>query len=242
MSSGFVSAGTSDQPTERDEEWRRAQQELEEERRRKAEVGKQNNGKSLFEVLEQNKMAKQEAFEEKTRLRNQFRSLDEDEVEFLDSVLESTRAQEAAVKRETAAQLEAFRRQREAADKALLETTSSDVAPAKVQAWDISARKRRRTKERKSLIPGKKRKDSAGDNTPEKDTQKLRGEGSSSTTEFEQEPGKTSQAVPAIASKTTDPATQPKVIAATGNGPSKTSSVNPPQVALGLGGYSSDSE
>ncbi|KAJ5562057.1 hypothetical protein N7461_000818 [Penicillium sp. DV-2018c] len=223
MSSGFVSAGTSDQPTERDEEWRRAQQELEEERRRKAEVGKQNNGKSLFEVLEQNKMAKQEAFEEKTRLRNQFRSLDEDEVEFLDSVLESTRAQEAAVKRETAAQLEAFRRQREAADKALLETTSSDVAPAKVQAWDISARKRRRTKERKSLIPGKKRKDSAGDNTPEKDTQKLRGEGSST-------------------SKTTDPATQPKVIAATGNGPSKTSSVNPPQVALGLGGYSSDSE
>jgi hypothetical protein len=55
MSSGFVSAGTNDQPTERDAEWLRAQQELEEERRRKAEVGKQNDGKSLFEVLEQNK-------------------------------------------------------------------------------------------------------------------------------------------------------------------------------------------
>ncbi|KAJ5135819.1 uncharacterized protein N7515_005097 [Penicillium bovifimosum] len=243
MSSGFVSAGTNEQPTERDEEWLRAQQELEEERRRKAEVGKQNDGKSLFEVLEQNKIAKQEAFEEKSRLRNQFRSLDEDEIEFLDSVLESTRAQEAAVKRETAAQLEAFRRQREEAEKALLDTASLDVAPAKVQTWDISARKRRRNKERESLIPGKKRKDSAGDNVPGKDTQKSRGEDSSSTNKLEQEPGKTSPAVPATASGTTDPARQPKVVTATDKGPPKTNDpVKPPKVALGLAGYSSDSE
>lgn len=44
-----------DKPVERDDEWRRAQQELEEERRQKAELGKQNDGKSLFEVLQQNK-------------------------------------------------------------------------------------------------------------------------------------------------------------------------------------------
>ena len=55
MSSGFVSAGTNEQPIERDDEWLKAQQELEEERRRKAEIGKQNDGKSLFEVLQQNK-------------------------------------------------------------------------------------------------------------------------------------------------------------------------------------------
>lgn len=55
MSSGFVSSGTNDQPIERDDEWLRAQQELEEERRRKAEIGKQDDGKSLFEVLERNK-------------------------------------------------------------------------------------------------------------------------------------------------------------------------------------------
>lgn len=67
-------------------------------------------------------MAKQEAFEEKMKLKNQFRALDEDEVEFLDSIMESTRAQEAAVKKETAEQLELFRRQREEAEKALLET------------------------------------------------------------------------------------------------------------------------
>ena len=55
MSSGFVSGGTNDQPLERDDEWRRAQQELEQERRRKAELGKQDGGKSLFDVLQQNK-------------------------------------------------------------------------------------------------------------------------------------------------------------------------------------------
>lgn len=55
MSSGFVSAGTNEQPVERDDEWLKAQQELEEERRRKAEIGQQNGGKSLYEVLEQNK-------------------------------------------------------------------------------------------------------------------------------------------------------------------------------------------
>jgi ABC-type lipoprotein export system ATPase subunit len=55
MSSGFVSAGTNEQPIERDDEWLKVQQELEEERRRKAEIGKQDDGKSLFEVLERNK-------------------------------------------------------------------------------------------------------------------------------------------------------------------------------------------
>ena len=55
MSSGFVSAGTNEAPVERDDEWLKAQQELEEERRRKAEIGKQNDGKSLYEVLQQNK-------------------------------------------------------------------------------------------------------------------------------------------------------------------------------------------
>lgn len=55
MSSRFVSAGTNEQPVKRDDEWLKAQQELEEERRRKAEIGNQNDGKSLYDVLEQNK-------------------------------------------------------------------------------------------------------------------------------------------------------------------------------------------
>ena len=63
--------------------------------------------------------AKQDAFEESIRLKNQFRNLDEDEIEFLDSVLESTRAKEEAVKKETAEQLSLFRRQQEDADRAM---------------------------------------------------------------------------------------------------------------------------
>lgn len=111
-------------------------------------------------TLRDDLVAKQEQFEEKMRLKNQFRALDEDEVEFLDSVLESTRAQEEAVKKDTADQLEVFRKQREEAEKAMLGSTSSDVtpAPAEEEDWAISARKRRRDKGKDSLLPGKKRK------------------------------------------------------------------------------------
>jgi hypothetical protein len=55
MSSGFVSGGTADQPIERDDEWRQAQQEIEDRRREKEDIGKQNEGKSLYEVLQANK-------------------------------------------------------------------------------------------------------------------------------------------------------------------------------------------
>lgn len=55
MSSGFVPGGTNEEPIERNDEWLRVQKELEEERKRKAELGKHDGGKSLYEVLEQNK-------------------------------------------------------------------------------------------------------------------------------------------------------------------------------------------
>lgn len=110
--------------------------------------------------LFRNTVAKQEAFEEKIRLKNQFRALDEDEVDFLDSVLESTRAQEAAVKKDTADQLEIFRKQREEAEKAMLGSTASEVGPVEEEEWTIPARKRRRDRGRELLLPGKKRKGS----------------------------------------------------------------------------------
>lgn len=56
MSSGrFVSGGTVDEPIERDEEWLKAQQELEAQRRTKEAASHENDGKSLFEVLQANK-------------------------------------------------------------------------------------------------------------------------------------------------------------------------------------------
>ncbi|KAJ5740776.1 hypothetical protein N7493_000648 [Penicillium malachiteum] len=234
MSSGFVSAGTNEQPIERDDEWLKAQQELEEERRRKAEIGKQNDGKSLFEVLQQNKMAKQDQFEEKMRLKNQFRSLDEDEVEFLDSVLESTRAQEAAVKKDTADQLEAFRRQREEAEKSALGPTSSEVTPAEEEEWTIPARKRRREK-KDLLLPGKRRKSSGAEAiSPEKSTEKP---------DQGTEPAKAEIALKPISN--TENAKAPAVSAKPASaGPDASKAAEKPAAkpAMGLVGYGSDSD
>ena len=102
--------------------------------------------------------AKEEAFQESIRLKNQFRNLDEDEVEFLDSVLESTRVKEQAVKKETSEQLDLFRRQQEEAEKALLDegikasdAAASPTGPSSDTPWALNAKKRKRAKEDKGL-------------------------------------------------------------------------------------------
>ena len=53
--SRFVSAGTDEEPTERDEAWLKAQQEIEANRQPKARPGEQEGGKSLYETLQANK-------------------------------------------------------------------------------------------------------------------------------------------------------------------------------------------
>lgn len=181
-------------------------------------------------------MAKQEQHEEKLRLKNQFRSLDEDEVEFLDSVLESTRAQEAAVKKDTADQLEAFRKQREEAEKSALGPTSSDVTPAEEEEWTIPARKRRRDK-KDLLFPGKKRKSSAteSDLPKGKETEKDKASKGDETAKDANAPKPT-------------PDTQSKALPSaktTSAGPDESKPVSKPEPAkpaMGLVGYGSDSD
>lgn len=149
MSSRFVSAGTDQNPIERDDDWVKAQQEVEARRKAKQDEANrnQNEGKSLYEVLQANKAAKQDAFEESIRLKNQFRALDDDEVDFLDSVHESSRAKEAAQKAETAEQLEVFRRQREAVEQARLAETAGDALKSEStstsESWTIKKKRRR---------------------------------------------------------------------------------------------------
>lgn len=55
MSSGFVSGGTIDNPVERDDEWLKAQKELDAKRLREKEEKSQQGGKSLYETLQANK-------------------------------------------------------------------------------------------------------------------------------------------------------------------------------------------
>ncbi|KAJ4354620.1 uncharacterized protein N0V89_006357 [Didymosphaeria variabile] len=144
MSSGFVSGGTTDKPTERDEEWRVAQAELEAKRLEKEDRDKQHDGKSLYEVLQANKAAKQDAFEEATRLKNQYRALDDDEAEFLDSVLEATRKKEAEVQKDTLEQLDAFRKQREEAERKALEAEEPEGVVEEEAHWVAHGRKRKK--------------------------------------------------------------------------------------------------
>ena len=103
--------------------------------------------------------AKQEAFEESIRLKNQFRNLDEDEIEFLDSVLESTRAKEEAVKKETGEQLDVFRKAQEEADRqALLKeeeggdgNNGGSPTGGEETSWAVGGRKRKRGKEKEGF-------------------------------------------------------------------------------------------
>ena len=53
--SRFVSGGTDEAPTERDDAWRVAQQEIEAKRKTQVKIGEQEGGKSLFETLAANK-------------------------------------------------------------------------------------------------------------------------------------------------------------------------------------------
>lgn len=192
-------------------------------------------------------MAKQEAFEEKIKLKNQFRSLDEDEVEFLDSLLESTRAQEDAVKKDTADQLEVFRRQREEAEKALLEDTSTNIAPAaEAEDWKIPSRKRRREKKKDSLIPGKKRKSTAESTGEEpfqteqktEDDKPAREDEKKATSEF----ALTGPAMSQKELKSEDSENTRKLSEDTKAMNAKPSEAPKPAVSLGLAEYGSDSE
>lgn len=61
MSSGFVSGGSAETPTERSAEWLAAQKQIEATRLRKVEAARPQDGKSLYEVLEANKGSSQDA-------------------------------------------------------------------------------------------------------------------------------------------------------------------------------------
>jgi hypothetical protein len=106
--------------------------------------------------------AKQAAFEEANRLKNQFRALDDDEIAFLDEIMDSTRKREAEIKKETLEGLAAFRKRQEELDR--LKTGDGAEEPdvmAPKDEWAHAGRKRRR--EREGLVKGiKLRKGSAG--------------------------------------------------------------------------------
>ena len=147
--------------------------------------------------------------------------MNEEEVDFLDSVLESERAKEAALKKETTDQLEAFRKQQEEAEKAGLaeieDPQPESIESANREQW---ARKRRREKDREQTTGAKLRKMSSSKDKP--------------ATEMKAESSKSPPVVEEGASKPTE-GTERKYSA-----PLPGSKA--PAVSLGLGGYDSDSD
>lgn len=129
--------------TERDDEWRNAQRQIEEARRAKEDAAKQNNGKSLFEVLQANKEKKQAEFEEKARFQLH-NALDDDEANYLESVLEKNRREERRIKEETREQVDMFRTQQEEARRQALEVESLEPSVEDEGVWATKSRKRKK--------------------------------------------------------------------------------------------------
>lgn len=142
MSSGFVSGGTAGEETERDDEWKNAQRQIEEARKVKEDLAKQHDGKSLFEILQANKDKKQAEFEERARfkLRN---ALDDEEADYLDSVLDKKRKEEIRVNKETLEQLNLFRRQQEEAEANALNSHDPETVVEDGGQWAAIGRKRK---------------------------------------------------------------------------------------------------
>ncbi|UKZ73200.1 hypothetical protein TrVFT333_000841 [Trichoderma virens FT-333] len=121
MSSRFVSGGTISGEGSKDEsghevvaaareplakksvEWETVQHELDEERKRREQA------RAELAEGDSRASAKQAAFEEQNKLKNQFRALDDDEIEFLDEVRAKERAEEERARREVEEGLKAFR-------------------------------------------------------------------------------------------------------------------------------------
>ncbi|KAI0068390.1 hypothetical protein BV25DRAFT_1987176 [Artomyces pyxidatus] len=92
----------------RDEQWKAAYARLGQEPPPQPQEDSYD-GRSLAEKLAANRAAKQEEWEEKTKLANQFRALEEDEIMFLDSVRERQEEEERERKERDGKELKSFR-------------------------------------------------------------------------------------------------------------------------------------
>ncbi|KAJ8494613.1 hypothetical protein ONZ51_g2197 [Trametes cubensis] len=109
VGSRFVSqAELEDAKAKRDEQWKAAYARLGQEPP-PPPTDDAYDGRSLAEKLAANRAAKQEEWEERNKLGNQFRALEEDEVLFLDSVLEKQREEERLRKQMDGEELKHFR-------------------------------------------------------------------------------------------------------------------------------------
>lgn len=163
--------GGSSSSAKRSEEWAAVQAQVEEDRRRRQQLRDEaasrggEGEKSLYDVLQANKAAKQAAFEEANKIKNQFRPLDDDEVEFLDGVRERKRAEEERLRRETEEGLKGFRELQSKISSG--EAAAGGEGAVEGGGWSVGRKRKRRKDEPEGLIKGLKRRNSAAADGPE---------------------------------------------------------------------------
>ncbi|CCL98981.1 uncharacterized protein FIBRA_00989 [Fibroporia radiculosa] len=129
------------------------------------------DGRSLAEKLAANRAAKQEEWEERNKLGNQFRALEEDEVLFLDSLMEKQREEERLRKEQDGEELKHFRkavaaRETEASKPPIASATAPSTAPtSKSKAPAAPPAKKDAKKLLKGVLVKKKPKPSAASPT-----------------------------------------------------------------------------
>ncbi|KAI1846672.1 hypothetical protein JX266_007245 [Neoarthrinium moseri] len=146
--------------------WATAQAQLEAERRARQaarktaiESGGSGQGQSLYEVLQANKEAKQAAFEEANKIKNQFRALDDDEVDFLEGIVADERREEEERRREVERSLREFRdaqKKGTATAEAEVDEPLDRVVADGADEWSTAGAKKRK-REKEHVIKGIKR-------------------------------------------------------------------------------------
>ncbi|KAL6906795.1 N-terminal domain of NEFA-interacting nuclear protein NIP30 domain-containing protein [Trichoderma evansii] len=140
-------------------EWEAVQHELEEDRKKREQARANLAGEgqqSLYDILQANKAAKQAAFEEQAKLKNQFRALDNDEIDFLDEVRAKEKAEEARAKKDLEEGLKAFRERQKSTGGETSTAAKEDEGPrGEDEEWAVGGRKRKRH-ERETLGVKKK--------------------------------------------------------------------------------------
>ncbi|KAF8732510.1 N-terminal domain of NEFA-interacting nuclear protein NIP30, partial [Rhizoctonia solani] len=159
VASRFVTQSEIDSAKERrEEQWKAAYARLGQEPPPRPTEDPEYDGRSLYERLQANKTAKQEQWEEKNKLSNQFRALEEDEIHFLDSLIDEKVVKEQKRKDEENEELKNFREavsQREAQQAAAnpVPPPSSSSKPAPKPAVSTPAKKQPK-KNQKAILKG----------------------------------------------------------------------------------------
>lgn len=164
---------------------------------------------------------------------NQFRSLDEDEIEFLDSVQEAARSKELADRKATKEGLEEFRKQQEEAERAAKEQEGAVSPPTVSESWGVGPRKRKKGKEKDGIGGLKIRRTES-----EEQAKKVEGTQESTTATTTKKAKTDEQTTP---SSVAQPSRQEQ---SDKQSPVAPAPVSPPAPAagLGLGAYSSDED